>query len=186
MQQQPLRLIVAGFFMTATIWVTPAVADMFHYRDARGQLHLTNVWSRIPAAYRDQAARNRRPEQGGPTATAGKSTKIPPTPSSQPRQDAKLMRHPATVSPHAAPVSTRAFGLLSLRMSDYEVLQRLGPPVAISDVGERALAPANHSHQVVRITDSNQRWYYPGTSRTPATRLEFQGGVLVHKMRLHR
>ena len=186
MQRRRLNLIAAGLFTAASIWITPALADMFYYRDAQGQLHLTNVWSRIPSTYRDQAARNRRPEQGGPTSTVDKATKVPSTSLSQPRQDDEVVRRPATVSPHAAPVSTRDFGLLSLRISDYEVLQRLGPPVAVSDVGERALAPADSSNRVIRVVDSNQRWYYPGTTGIPATRLDFQGGVLVHKMRLHR
>jgi len=185
-QKRRLSLIAAGFLITASIWVTPALADMFYYRDARGQLHLTNVWSRIPPAYHSQATQHQRPEQGGPTEAAGKSAKIPSTPSSQARQNDKLGRRPVVASPHAAPVNTRTFGLLSLRMSDFEVLRRLGPPAAISDVGERALTSAGSSHRVIRVAASNQSWYYPGTARTPATRLEFQGGVLVNKTRLHR
>lgn len=186
MQKRPFIFIAAGFFIMASIWVSPALADMFYYRDARGQLHLTNVWSRIPSAYRSQATRHRRPEQGGPTQAAGESAKMSPTPLSQPRQHDERVQRPATASPHAAPVDARAFGLLSLRMSDFEVLRRLGPPAAISDVGERALAPAGSSNRVIRVTESTQSWYYPGTTRTPATRLVFQGGVLAHKMRLHR
>ncbi len=89
-------------------------------------------------------------------------------------------------SPHAAPVDVHAFGLLSLRMRDFEVLRRLGPPAAINDVGERALVAAGNSNRVIRITGSDQSWYYPGTARTPATHLEFQRGVLVKKMRLPR
>ncbi len=185
MQKPQLRLIAAGLLITASIWSTPTLADMFYYRNAQGQLHLTNMWSRIPSPYRSQAARNRRPELGGPAQTAGKSTKMPPTSSLQPQPDNKIVQHPVTASPHASPVHARAFGLLSLRMSDFEVLRRLGPPAAISDVGERALASTDSSHQVIRVTDRNQSWYYPGTARTPATRLEFQGGVLVHKLRLH-
>ena len=185
MQKRQLGFIAAGLVMTATIWASPGLADMFYYRDAKGQLHLTNVWSRIPQAYRSQAARNRRPEKGGPTLKADKPTKMPLALPQPPRQVDQETRRAATASPHAAPVNARAFGLLSLRMTDFEVLGRLGPPAAIDDVGERALAPAGQSKRVVRITDSSQSWYYPGTARTPATRLDFQGGVLVNKERLH-
>lgn len=186
MHKQRLGLIVAGVLITTSIWVTPALADMFYYRDAQGQLHLTNVWSRIPPAYRNQAARNRRPEQGGPTQVTGKVSKQLPAPLPQPRKKDRIAPRAATASPHAAPVNARAFGLLSLRMSDFEVLRRLGPPAAINDVGENALAAAGRRNRTIRITNSNQSWYYSGTARTPATRLEFQGGVLVNKKRLHR
>ncbi len=186
MQQRRSGIIVFGLFMMVSIWVTPALADMFYYRDAQGQLHLTNVWSRIPPAYRSQAAQNRRPEQGGPTQAATKPTEMPPTSVSQPRQVDKMVKRSAVASPHAAPVNARAFGLLSLRMNDFEVLQRLGPPAAINDVGERALASSGGSSQVIRVVQRDQHWYYPGTARIPATRLEFQGGVLVNKTRLRR
>ncbi|ETW97047.1 hypothetical protein [Candidatus Entotheonella palauensis] len=186
MQKRRLGLIAAGVLITASIWVAPALADMFYYRDAQGQLHLTNVWTRIPPAYRSQAARNRRPEQGGPAQVAGKMAKLVPAPSPKPLKEETLIQRAATASPHAAPVNARDFGLLSLRMSDFEVLQRLGPPAAINDVGENALASAGRRNRTIRITNSNQSWYYPGTARTPATRLEFQGGVLVSKKRLHR
>ncbi len=185
MQKRRFGFTAAGFLMIASIWATPALADMFYYRDAQGQLHLTNVWSRIPETYRDQATRNRRPEQGGPTQATAPSTQMPSTPPSQSRRDDKRATRSATASPHAAPVNTRAFGLLDLRMSDFEVVRRLGPPAAISDVGERTLAPAGSSNRVIRIVRGGETWYYPGTARIPATRLEFQSGVLVHKMRVH-
>lgn len=184
MQKQRLGFITAAILITASIWAAPALADMFYYRDAQGQLHLTNVWSRIPPAYRSQAARNRRPEQGGPTQAANETAKLPPAPSLPPRKEGRVVRRAATASPHAAPVNARVFGLLSLQMSDFEVLRRLGPPAAISDVGENALALSGRRNRAIRITTSSQRWYYPGTARTPATRLEFQGGVLVSKTRL--
>lgn len=186
MQIRRLGFFAAGLFLTASIWVTPTLADMFYYRDAQGKLHLTNVRSRIPPAYRNQADRNRRPEKGGPKQMADKIGKRSTAPSAAARQESKISRRIATASPHAAPVNARAFGLLSLRMSDFEVLQRIGPPAAINDVGENALAAAGRRNRVIRITDSNQSWYYPGTTTTPATRLEFQGGVLVNKIRLHR
>lgn len=186
MQKRRFGFIAIGFFVTASIWVFPALADMFYYRDAQGQLHLTNMWSRIPPTYRSQAARNRRPEQGGPTPDVGKLAETPPMPSPPPHQDERMAERPATASPQAAPVSTQAFGLLSLQMSDFEVIRRLGPPAAISDVGERAFASTDHHSRVIRVVQSDQSWYYPGTSRIPATRLEFQGGVLVRKRRINR
>ncbi len=185
MQSKRVGFIVAGFLTIASIYVTPALADMFYYRDARGQLHLTNVWSRIPKAYRDQATRNRRPEQGGPTRVTAPSVPMPTAPKARPQRDDKRIARSTVASPHAAPVTTRAFGLLDLRMSDFEVAQRLGPPAAISDVGQRTLAPAGSSHQVVRLALGGETWYYPGTARIPATRLDFQGGVLVNKERVH-
>lgn len=185
MQKRQFGFTVAGFLIIASIWVTPALADMFYYRDANGQLHLTNVWSRIPEAYRDQASRNRRPEQGGPTQEIESPTPMPSMTQPQPHTDDKRTTHSATASPHAAPVDTRAFGLLNLRMSDFEVAQRLGPPAAISDVGQRTLTPAGSSNQVIRVVQGDELWYYPGTARIPATRLEFQRGVLVKKMRVH-
>src|SRR5687767_6674580 len=81
-KKRQFKLMATGCLIIASLWVTPTLADMFYYRDAQGQLHLTNVWSRIPSAYRDQAARHRRPEQGGPTQTTGKLIKVPSTPSS--------------------------------------------------------------------------------------------------------
>ena len=186
MQKQRLTFIVGGFFIIASIWISPALADMFYYRDVQGQLHLTNVKSRIPADYRSQADRNRRREQGGPTQEIDVSTQRQAVRSLPPRQAGKVVQRPAITSPHASPVSVRAFGLLSLRMSDFEVLQRLGPPAAISDLGLRALAPAGSSNRAIHVSESTQTWYYPGTARTPATRLEFQGGTLVNKFRLDR
>ena len=186
MQKQRLICIAIGFFSMALLWITPALADMFYYRDAQGQLHLTNVRSRIPSAYRSQADRHRRPEQGGPKQVADQPSREQPMTAAPSRQDDEMTQRPVAASPHAAPVDARDFGLLSLRMSDFEVLQRLGPPAAISDVGERTLEPAGSSNRVIRVTESTQSWYYPGTGSAPATRLVFQGGTLVNKTRVHR
>ncbi len=182
MQKRRFGFTAAGLFVVASMWATPTLADMFYYRDTQGQLHLTNVWSRIPETHRDQASRNRRPEQGGHTQDMV-ATQMPSTP--QAREDNKRDIRSATASPHATPVDTRAFGLLNLRMSDFEVAQRLGPPAAISDVGQRILAPTGGSSQVIRVVRGDETWYYPGTTRIPATRLEFQRGILVKKMRVH-
>ena len=186
MQKRRLISIAAGFFTMASIGLSPALADMFYYRDSQGQLHLTNVRSRIPSAYRSQADRNRRPEQGGPKQAVDKTVEKQPISPSQADQQEEMVQRASVASPQAMPVDARDFGLLSLRMSDFEVLQRLGPPAAISDVGERALPPEGSSHRVIRVTESTQSWYYPGTAGTPATRLDFQGGNLVNKTRLSR
>ena len=184
--KQRLTFIIGGCFAIASIWLSPALADLYHYRDAQGQLHLTNVKARIPASYRKQADRNRRPELGGPTQVMDAPTRQQSTLAMPSRTEDETAQRPSAVSPQARSVDARAFGLLSLRMSDFAVLQRLGPPAAISDVGLRALAPEGSSNRAIRVTESTQTWYYPGTARTPATRLVFQGGALVNKFRVAR
>ena len=185
-QKQRLTVIIGGCLAIASLWLSPALADVYHYRDAQGQLHLTNVRARIPSAYRNQADRNRRPELGGPTQAVEAPTRQQPALTMPSRVEDETAPRPSAASPQARSVDARAFGLLSLRMSDFEVLRRLGPPAAISDVGLRALAPEGSSNRAIRVTESTQTWYYPGTARTPATRLVFQGGTLVNKFRADR
>ena len=166
------------------VWIAaPAMADFFYYRDSQGKLHLTNVWSRIPPAYRAQADRNRRPD-GKPSGQA-EQPRVKPRPERvapiQPTVAPARVERPKASAAQASPVDVREFGLLHTHMSEFEVLRRLGPPAAINDIGD--LVPRfQHLGRTIRTVQA-QIWYYPGTSRTPATRLEFHNGLLMHKVR---
>jgi hypothetical protein len=95
---------------------------------------------------------------------------------------------PARVEPTAVavgssrPVDAHQFGLLRWRMSEHEVLRRLGPPASIIENTRGTTAPGA---RVVRLT-REQVWYYPGNGRTAATRLEFNDGLLALKSREYR
>ena len=94
---------------------------------------------------------------------------------------AQVERPSVTTGP-SRPVDVRQFGLLRLRMTDHEVLRRLGPPASIVENHLGTTAPGA---RVVRLT-RGQVWYYPGTGRTAATRLEFNDGLLALKSREYR
>jgi hypothetical protein len=179
-----LRVSIIALWVAAIAFgfCLPALADFFYYRDADGHLHLTNVWERIPTAYRTQADRNRRAE-GDPAPETAQPVGVP-----QPQPPSVAIPAPARVEPSAVsavpsrPVDAHQFGLLRLRMSEYEVLQRLGPPDSIIENNRGTTAPGA---RVVRLT-GGQVWYYPGTGRTAATRLEFHNGRLALKSREYR
>jgi len=158
----------------------PAIADFFYYRDADGHLHLTNVWERIPPAYRAQADRNRRVD-GNPSPKTAQPTVAPQPPSVVMPASAQV-EPPSVATEPSRPVDARQFGLLRLRMTDHEVLRRLGPPASIVENHLGTTAPGA---RVVRLT-RGQVWYYPGTGRTAATRLEFNDGLLALKSREYR
>lgn len=180
------RLRVSSIALWAAViavsFCLPAMADFFYYRDADGHLHLTNVWERIPTAYRDQADRHRRAE-GGPGPKTAPPTVAPRPPSVATPAPAPARAETSTVSAEPSrPVDAHQFGLLRLRMSEHEVLRRLGPPVSIVENHRSTTAPGA---RVVRLTRA-QVWYYPGTGRTAATRLEFHNGQLALKSREYR
>jgi len=180
------RLRVSSIALCAAVisvsFCLPAMADFFYYRDADGHLNLTNVWERIPPAYRDQANRNRRAEGGPGPKTA--QPKVTP----QPQLSSVITPAPTRVAPSTVsalpsrPVDVRQFGLLRFRMSEHEVLRRLGPPASIVENTRGTTAPGA---RVVRLT-REQVWYYPGNGRTAATRLEFHNGLLALKTREYR
>lgn len=155
-------------------------ADMYYYRDVNGKLHLTNVRDRIPARYRATATKAATPQ--------GRSIDYTPAPVKPPPEAGPAITTSVPDAPRSAhriaPINTRQFGLLQLRMSEHDVLRRLGPPASISDIGD--LEPRfQRGGRVLRIVQA-QTWYYPGNARIPATRLEFHNGVLVRKAREHQ
>jgi hypothetical protein len=175
------RLRVSSIVLWAAViavsFCLPAMADFFYYRDADGHLHLTNVWERIPSAYRAQADRNRRADGKPSPKTAQPTVALQPP--------AVVVPAPAQVEPPAVsvepsrPVDARQFGLLRWRMTDHEVLRRLGPPATIVENNLGTTAPGARVVQLTR----GQVWYYPGNGRTAATRLEFNDGLLALKSR---
>lgn len=178
------RLRVSSIALWAAViavsFCLPAMADFFYYRDADGHLHLTNVWERIPPAYRAQADRNRRAD-GNPAPKTAQPTGVPQPPSGVVPAPARG-EPPAVSAMPSRPVDAHQFGLLRWRMSEHEVLRRLGPPASIIENTRGTTAPGAH---VVRLT-REQVWYYPGTGRTAATRLEFHNGLLALKSREYR
>lgn len=167
-----------------------AMADMYYYRDGNGQLHLTNVLASIPARDRSRVVKTAKPQ--GRSVTSAPKPQAPEAPKqAMPTQATSVVPEPASqrVGPDgsgavAAAVSTRDFGLLRLRMTDVEVLQRLGRPVAITEVGRPASGHASRG-RTIRVV-RGESWYYPGSGSVPPTRLEFSNGLLVHKQRLQR
>ena len=178
------RLRVSSIGLRTTViavsFCLPAMADFFYYRDADGHLHLTNVWERIPSASRAQADRHRRAD-GDPSPATAQPTVVP-QPSSVAMPAPAQVEPPSVTTGPSRPVDARQFGLLRLRMTDHEVLRRLGPPASIVENHLGTTAPGA---RVVRLT-RGQVWYYPGTGRTAATRLEFNDGLLALKSREYR
>jgi hypothetical protein len=156
-----------------------ATADMYYYRDRNGQLHLTNVLSSIPPTYRSSVVKAATPQGRSIVSTPERKDSESRAQALQPRPTAA----PAAGS-QAMSVNTRQFGLLQLRMTDFEVLQRLGQPAAITEVG-RPASGALESGRTIRVV-RGETWYYPGNGAVPPTRLEFSNGLLVYKQRLQR
>ena len=67
----------------------------------------------------------------------------------------------------AQPISTSQYGLLKLRMTEPEVLQRLGPPTYV----------------LYGRSDYRNIWYYPGSVSVPSTQLTFISGKLTNMQR---
>jgi hypothetical protein len=156
-----------------------ATADMYYYRDRNGQLHLTNVLSSIPPTYRSSVVKAATPRGRSIVSTPERKDSESRAQALQPRPTAAQ-----AAGSQAMSVNTRQFGLLQLRMTDFEVLQRLGQPAAITAVG----SPASGSPSPLRVIRvvGGEAWYYPGSGAVPPTRLEFSHGLLVHKQRLRR
>ena len=167
-----------------------SMADMYYYRDGKGQLHLTNVLSTVPSAYRSKVIKAQEPQgrSVAPTSEeempAAQKQPQPPQSTAVAPEEAPQRARPDASTATASVVSTRQFGLLQLRMSDYTVLHRLGPPAAITEVAQPA-SGAPSSGQVIRVV-RGEIWYYPGNRTVPPTQLEFSNNVLVHKERLER
>jgi hypothetical protein len=168
----------------AVILAVPVTADMYYYRDDKGQLHLTNVFSKIPLAYRSRVVEASKP-RGRPVSSTPETKEAAelPQPAAVAPQPAPAMAPPAANGFSAAAVSTHQFGLLRLRMSDFAVMQRLGQPAAITDVSGLT-SHLQRPGRVIRVV-RGETWYYPGNTSVPPTRLEFSNGRLVQKQRLH-
>ncbi len=180
---------ILGLFMVLST-CPPVLAEVYVYRDFRGQRHFTNRPEKIPLRYRSDA--KRLPAKSRITRTIGP----PPTPAVSPApQPAPAAAVPPPSLPPALPLSqlglgrigitqlnapappqivvtrfpaaparpvdTHQFGLLQLRMTQAQVLQRLGPP----------------------LYTSKEVWHYPGTRRIPSTRLVFNNGLLTRASR---
>lgn len=183
MPRARLASLALGLTLFIMCRASPVIADFFYYRDAQGQLHLTNVRSRIPSAYLSQADCSRRPN-GTPSLATEQQTVAPKAENVirvQPTMDPDRVGRLQASNPQVSPVNLHEFGLLHTRMSKFEVFRRLGPPAVINDIGKLSphLWRAGHTLRLVKT----QTWYYPGTSRTPATRLEFFDGLLRNKVR---
>jgi hypothetical protein len=80
----------------------------------------------------------------------------------------------------AAPVETRAISLISNGMSDAEVVQRLGPPVMVSEQ-PRMLVQVHIPNGVEFREKRHYTYYYPGPSQRMDLLITFEDGVVVDK-----
>ena len=81
--------------------------------------------------------------------------------------------------PHA-PVDTSEIGLISNGMSDAEVVQRLGPPVMVSEQ-PRTPVQVQTSNGVEFREKRHYTYYYPGSSQSMDMLITFEDGVVVDK-----
>ena len=156
-----------------------AQAAVYFYRDAGGQRHFTNDVKTIPARYRSQAQKMRQLEPAVKAPPPATTTPARPASLSrpQPRQPEVAVAPQPHVLPtaqpvapsavQAQPVDTHKFGLLQLRMTPPEVLQRLGPP----------------QYVLQGRSDYRHTWYYPASGSIPSTRLTFTSGHLTNVSR---
>ncbi len=80
----------------------------------------------------------------------------------------------------AAPVETSAIGLISNGMSDAEVVQRLGPPVMVSEQ-PRTLVRVQTPNGVEFREKRHYTYYYPGPSQSMDLLITFEDGVVVDR-----
>jgi hypothetical protein len=194
-----VRITLLSFLCMFAAGVSLGEADMYVYRDAFGQQHLTNLRSKIPPKYRSRTRlivqskgvrtpqlpteEPRPPLQPAAPATAPAAalkglqvqmTQLgPPVPQqtvvtvSPPPQTTAPEVPPVPVFAQARPLSTSQFGLLQRRMTEAEVLQRLGPPAHVL-----------HGRSAYRNI-----WYYPEGAGAPFTQLTFTAGKLTDMQR---
>ena len=84
-----------------------------------------------------------------------------------------------------APIETSAIGLISNGMSDAEVVQRLGPPVMVSEQ-PRTLVKAQTPNGVEFREQRHYTYYYPGPSQSMDMLITFEDGVVVDKRTVAR
>ena len=176
-----LCLIIAGVQM--------GQADIYVYRDALGQRHFTNLIRKIPPKYRSRArliVQTKGPKRL-PSPDEEARVLLPPVEDRQvrrlqvvppiPQQRVVTMPSPPQTAPSGVPpapsftearsISTSQYGLLKLRMTQDEILQRLGPPAYVLD----------------GRSDYRNIWYYPAGSGVPFTQLTFTSGKLTNMQR---
>ena len=83
-------------------------------------------------------------------------------------------------APPSTSVDTSAIGLISNGMSDAEVVQRLGPPVLVSEQ-PRTLVKVQTPNGVEFRDKRHYTYYYPGTSQSMDMLITFEDGVVVDK-----
>jgi hypothetical protein len=81
--------------------------------------------------------------------------------------------------PHA-PVDTSEIALISNGMSDAEVVQRLGPPVMVSEQPRTAVKVQTPDGVEFR-EKRHYTYYYPGASQNMDMLITFEDGVVVDK-----
>ena len=81
--------------------------------------------------------------------------------------------------PHA-PVDTSEIALISNGMSDAEVVQRLGPPVMVSEQ-PRTPVKVQTPNGVEFHEKRHYTYYYPGPSQSMDMLITFEDGVVVDK-----
>src|SRR5262249_45305627 len=80
----------------------------------------------------------------------------------------------------AAPVETSAIGLISTGMSDAEVVQRLGPPVMVSEQ-PRTSVQVQTPNGIEFREKRRYTYYYSGPSQSMDLLITFEDGVVVDK-----
>jgi len=86
--------------------------------------------------------------------------------------------------PHA-PVDTSEIALISNGMSDAEVVQRLGPPVMVSEQ-PRTQVKVQTPDGVEFREQRHYTYYYPGPSQSMDMLITFEDGVVVDKRTVAR
>ena len=186
-----LRVFTPFLVCLGLIWgsMQMAYADIYVYRDALGQQHFTNLIRKVPPKYRSRA--RLIIQSKGPKRLPSPDEEAQVTP--QPVEDLPVQRFqvvppipqqtvvrtspapqesPTGISPgpffaEARPITTSQYGALKLRMTQYEVLQRVGPPAYVLD----------------GRSDYRNIWYYPAGGGLPFTQLTFTSGKLSNRHR---
>ena len=84
-----------------------------------------------------------------------------------------------------APADTSEIGLISNGMSDAEVVQRLGPPVMVSEQ-PRMPVKVQTPNGIEFREKRHYTYYYPGPSQSMDMLITFEDGVVVDKRTVAR
>ena len=165
--------IICLLVIVIAVMCSSAHATMYKYRDAQGQLHITNV--KPPD---DTQGVTQYKERKSSTHTRPAWTYTPP-PTYQP----KATRHTsesayiASHTPRSRAVDTRMLGLIQRGMSQTEVQRRLGPPADVINLGYRTYTRFSHRHHTKNSrTTRLEKWVYPGNYSYPPAGIIFENG----------